>query len=310
MRPFTNLLVPTDFSPTSEHAAEYAVRLVEGLGADVLLLHVFSFPHDWYYWEVPELDALRDAVEARAQAKLRALAERLTRPGVSIRTDLVISTNVTGAILSAAEREHPDLIVVGMTGWTGERPALGSIAGQVMRRSDRPVLMVSRDAAGWGKRPHVLVPLDLSEASGAALRAALALTSVRDGQVAVVHVVPALPFQSEYLGDEPVEAEDLPNRSQRLRAVERFVQAEAGPDAQIDVHLAEGDVVDETAGCAERERADLVVLGISDQDRVHKAERLALTISCPVVAVPAPTPTIAGLATGSTAPTHGAEVTP
>lgn len=283
---FRRILVPTDFSPPAKRAADYAVRLAEGLGAELVLVHVFAFPYDWYYWEEPELDALRHTVEASAERKLRALAARLARPGVAVRTHLALHSNVRQAIQEAAEEEQADLIVMGTKGWTGERPELGSVAEQVTRYSPRPVLMVDRDAATRSVHPRVLVPVDLSDTAAAALKLGVALAAALDGRVDVVHVLPDLPFQAEFLGDEPVDADEPLSSEQRAREVEEFLREQGGSDAPAEVYLAEGDMVEETARYAIREQADLVVLGISGQDRMHKAERLALAAPCPVLAVP------------------------
>ena len=38
------IIVPTDFSPAADNAAEYAAKLAQRLNASVLLLHVYQLP--------------------------------------------------------------------------------------------------------------------------------------------------------------------------------------------------------------------------------------------------------------------------
>ena len=96
---------------------------------------------------------------------------------------------------------------------------------------------------------------------------------------------------------------DGPDLSHARLQLERFHEVHAGSGEGIEIHFAEGDVVEEAARYAESERADLVVLGLSERDHLHKAERLALAAPCPVLAVPTPV-----TSPSSTAPEAAKEV--
>lgn len=135
-----NILVPTDFSPCSEQALDYALELAEKLGANVQLLHVIGIPS----YGVPELGVgitatMMDNLIADNQAALDELAR--TRKGIG--QTLVRAGDARDVILQTAEELEADLIVMGTHGRRGlSRALLGSVAEMIVRTSPVPVLTV------------------------------------------------------------------------------------------------------------------------------------------------------------------------
>ncbi len=135
------ILSPVDFSDPSTAAVRTAETLAHKTGAELVLLHVL----DDLTFTVPQgrLDSPRLIREYQIamEAKLADLASTL-------RTDVVVSTQTAHgvaaqAILDAAEREHPDLVVMGTHGRTSlGRFFLGSVAERVLRSARMPVLTV------------------------------------------------------------------------------------------------------------------------------------------------------------------------
>lgn len=136
MLSFHTILHPTDFSEPSEHALSLAAALARDHGARLVLLHVVPPPAvlggdalvlpppDTHDEEKRRLDRL--AVPAGLPAE-RRLAEG--DPAVEI--------------LRLAKECNADLIVLGTHGRTGLRRLLmGSVAEQIVRWSDCPVLTV------------------------------------------------------------------------------------------------------------------------------------------------------------------------
>jgi nucleotide-binding universal stress UspA family protein len=132
-----NILVPTDFSGTSEAALHYAAEIALTLGARLYLMHVpgrtgehfeANFPHGQF--------------EAAARKGLSSLLtteniERL-RPEYAVR----IGTPAE-EIVRYADLCDIDLIIMGTHGRTGIAHALmGSVAEQVLRIAPCPVLLV------------------------------------------------------------------------------------------------------------------------------------------------------------------------
>ena len=140
---FRRIVVPTDFSPRSENAVNYAVELAQRLGARLTLLHVTPEPSalDYTMAGVP----IWDWEEARAQAE-KQLAEEVARirpvhpeVGSLLRTGLFCREE----ILKAAEQMPADLLVLTTHGYTGWKHLLfGSDAEKILERASCPILIV------------------------------------------------------------------------------------------------------------------------------------------------------------------------
>jgi nucleotide-binding universal stress UspA family protein len=280
----TRLLVPTDLSAAAEPAADLAVRLAVREHAEVVLLHVFAFRHDWYYLPAPSLDGLRQGVEHAAADQLRQLAERKRRAGVAIRTKLVRRCDVTGAILDEAAAEGAGLIVMGTRGWTAADGQIGSVAAQVTQRAACPVLAVPK-AAGVGDAAaplfrRIVVPTDLSPASDGALRGGHALATRFGAPFVVVHVVGDELFEATTWGDEPVDA-SVPCLGEEIQwCVEHAVARALGVPACVELRAASAPA---QGILGEVEAGDLLVL--APHTGLHVVDRVLAGAPCPVLIV-------------------------
>jgi nucleotide-binding universal stress UspA family protein len=130
------VLFPTDFSPASEAALDYAVSLSRDANAKLLLLHVAE-PVPVYgdvpYYGVSEQD--KAALEQRLHA-------------VSVDSRLRVERRLVAGypdeqILAQAAKDQVGMIVMGTHGRTGMmRLVMGSVAERVMRGAICPVLAV------------------------------------------------------------------------------------------------------------------------------------------------------------------------
>lgn len=143
MSPIKSILVPVDFSETSNHALDYAIDLASQLGARVTVMHAYELPI--YGFPDGALVAGAEAatrISGVAQAALdEAVAKRQGR-GVPLTSELRMGPPAEEVHSTAAEL-HADLIVVGTHGRKGlARALLGSVAESVIRTATRPVVAV------------------------------------------------------------------------------------------------------------------------------------------------------------------------
>lgn len=143
---FKNILLATDGSPASTHAAQLAVELARIHGARLTALYVVD---PYPYLGVGETNPLgfqaymSAAYEHAAQAhgKVAAMCAQDGKP-VELQLRRAEDMHASDGILLAAKEEGADLIVLGSHGRTGiRRLMLGSIAAKVVGQSPVPVLV-------------------------------------------------------------------------------------------------------------------------------------------------------------------------
>jgi nucleotide-binding universal stress UspA family protein len=144
------ILVPTDFSPNSEKALNYALRLAQIGQGRLLLLHVFEVPEfsallpEASSWQLDyqEIKKTFDSAIQRAKEKLTELARRVTQEKIKVKAKVCQGTSYE-EIVKVAQEEEVDLIVITTHGYTGLKHfLLGSTAERVVRVAPCPVLVV------------------------------------------------------------------------------------------------------------------------------------------------------------------------
>ncbi len=175
---FKKILVPLDGSIRAEQAIPVAARLARFSGGTVVLLRVVS-PHAEFlpYPAEPRLiDAMIDADLDEARNYLDGISRVSSL--VDVHTETVTTFGeVTTVILSEAETQQSDLLVICSHGYTGmKRWVLGSIAEKVVHYAAVPVLLLREGGPALVGTPpraegplRALIPLDGSARAKAAL---------------------------------------------------------------------------------------------------------------------------------------------
>ena len=137
------LLVAVDGSPPSGRALELAARLVQGRqGARLVLVHcVPGMSGDLFVGPDAVYRYLEES-ERLGRSILDAATRRLGEPRPPVET--VLRRGEPGReIVAEAERQRPDLVVVGRRGLGRVTSALlGSVSGYVLEHWRGPVLVV------------------------------------------------------------------------------------------------------------------------------------------------------------------------
>lgn len=183
------VVMATDFSSLSETAAAYALELANQGDLEAHLVTV---------------DETKERSAAALESKLEAVAEGLrehwahvTEAGspsdstLRITQEILYDRGPANAILSYAEAQEADLIAMGTRGHRGVRRAfLGSVASEVIREAPCPVLTV-REAEDTkpAAAKHIMVPVDFSDPSKAAVRYAAGLADRLDAKMTLVYVM-------------------------------------------------------------------------------------------------------------------------
>jgi nucleotide-binding universal stress UspA family protein len=187
---FDRVLIPLDGSRLAESVLPAAQVLAHRFQSTVTLLHVIE--------RRPPADVHGEhhlASVSEAEAYLQAIAAA-TFPDLQINFHVhgPDAGDVAAIIANHAEEFGIDIVVLCTHGSGGARELFyGSVAQQVLGRGQVPVLLIRPEGVGQAFTcARLLVPLDGSPSSEAALPAAEALASAFGGHLHLLTVVPTL----------------------------------------------------------------------------------------------------------------------
>jgi nucleotide-binding universal stress UspA family protein len=188
---FRHLLVPLDGSHLAQAALGPAAALARRMGARVTLLHVLERAAPETVHGERHLTRPEDA-----GAYLQGVARGLEAQGVRVDTAVANEMeDIARTIASRAVGLGADLVVLCTHGAGGLRGLLfGRVAQQVLASGTVPVLLIHPDAT---ERPpfacrRLLVPLDGTRPSEAALPVAVAIARAFDADAVLAQVVPTV----------------------------------------------------------------------------------------------------------------------
>jgi nucleotide-binding universal stress UspA family protein len=139
---FRHVLVPVDFSSSSDEALEVAVGVAIRNGAAITLVHACAVPVYGYPGMAGKGLDILSAVEKAAKEQLDEVLARL-RTRVPTAQAMLRVGEPDQEILRAIDETRADLVVMGTHGRRGFRHAfLGSVAERTVRQSPVPVLTV------------------------------------------------------------------------------------------------------------------------------------------------------------------------
>ena len=146
---FEKILVAIDGSTHSERAAAAGIEMARLYGGVVTVLYVIDKSKEYaplgdLLSKVVEdpFAAMWDMLKKQGEEAIKRVEEMAKTAGVSVVREIV-EGYPADTIISVAEKENMNLIVVGYIGATGlERFLLGSVADKVVRNSKVPVLVV------------------------------------------------------------------------------------------------------------------------------------------------------------------------
>jgi nucleotide-binding universal stress UspA family protein len=149
MAELKKILVPTDFSEHSEHAAAYAVELARQYGSnEIHCIHVSDIPADLlatsaYYMTGPS-EQFVEQVREEGRKGLDAFVKKNFKD-VPVKAVFLEGRPFVEIIRYARENEI-DLIVISTHGRSGLKHALfGNVAEKVVRKAPCPVLVVKQE---------------------------------------------------------------------------------------------------------------------------------------------------------------------
>jgi len=281
-----NIIVATDFSPTSKSALRYATVIARHYRSSIFLVHAIE-PKTYAFSQPETMDRTVDQLIKNAKQQMHD--EAALFPDLELQQCIQQGTAVE-AVQRMVILINIDLVVVGTRGTEGfGKLVLGSTAEQIFRQVRCPVLTVGPDVRGQDSIPelsHILLPADLLSDESRAVEYATSLTMQYKAHLTLLHVM---------IGTEPPLTEDKEAVIEPYRRRLEQLTATSSDLFYPPEYLVEfgQDAVTPILRVAKEQATDLIVLTVRRAEPwtshlADKAYRIVAESPCPVLTIPEP----------------------
>ena len=268
------ILCPTDLSPYSANAARYALALACAHDAELILLYC--------------TDSLTGKEELTDW-----LTKHIELSESRCRLAIASPDHVDDSIMTQAQAECVDLIVMRSRRRPHRAALLGSTAESVCRSAPCPVLVMHSDERELVKDDlrvdlkRVLVAYDFSDYAEVALKYGLSIAQEHQAEVHLLHVLPPRSLNEPEIAWYPLKGESAYHTA-ALR-LQRVVPAEVHLWCSVKTAVSEGQPYREILNYAEKNAIDLISVGAHGAEFGMRAlfgsnvDRVLRQAPCPVL---------------------------
>ena len=147
---YKKIMIATDGSDCSRLAIDKGIELARLSGGTVYAVHViptaylFPIDGDYFMGMNPYWESIHEALKNQGQKALDYIKDLGGVKGINVESTL-LEGNPSEELIQYADREKMDIIIIGTLGKTGlNRMLIGSVAGNVVRHSRVPVMIVRK----------------------------------------------------------------------------------------------------------------------------------------------------------------------
>ena len=228
------LLVPTDFSPTSEKAFRIALDIAIKSNGKIILFHAYTPVERTSSVALDKRSAdSNKQTENDLGKRLERFKKKVMANGMDVPVSIVLGHNpIIKNMLGFAKDNYIDLIVMGTQGASGLRKTIiGSTAGRVMEISDIPVLLVP-EKYELKALEQIVFATNYQKTDKKALMLVVAMAKLYNADVTVLH------FLSIYTAEAEKEKNDFDTYAFSLQRIFN--------ESKMKFHLLETSSVIET----------------------------------------------------------------
>lgn len=278
MTNITRILCPTELSPYSGNAVRYAAAMARAHDAELIVLHCT----DSSVGEEELRHSMREYVDP-SQPRCRFLVTR--------------ADHVDEQIMTTAQTERVDLIVMRSRRRRHRAALLGSTAESVSRTAPCPVLVLHNDGREFVsdelKVKRVLVAYDFSDYSELALKYGVSIAQENQAELHLLHVLPPRSVNDPEIAWYPVQSGESAYHT-AARRLQKAVPPEVHLWCNVTTAVSEGQAYREILDYAEQNEIDLISVGAhgagfgmralfgSNVDRVLRQARCPVLVARPL----------------------------
>ena len=292
---FKSILLATDFSNASEKAFNYAIATARLHGSKIYLVHALR-PE--FTSVVPEPPS--DWVRHEAEREMEALANRSELKPIVYET--VLRTGSIWSVISdVIWQRNIDLVLLGTHGRGGlKKLVLGSVAEEVVRRVDCPVITVGPhidvSLSTAGEFHRILYATDFHPASAKALEYALLLANQSRAKLILLHLMPpaVLPGPGvTFYNEKAVDEWQATVRASTTHTLEELLPVSIKLWSEPEYVVGFDFVAEGILKAAIEQKTDLIIMGanrsVSAKLSAHALKAVSYEVicrsKCPVLTV-------------------------
>ncbi len=158
------ILIPVDFTETSELAITEAITIANAVDAEIYILHVVEY-NEYYFSVVPETQVMLPpliSLEKAVKTKMEGMSEKIKKKSGLSPKVFVTTGQVHSEVIDFSKKKKIDLIIMGTHGASGFREVfIGSNAQHIVTLSSVPVITM-RMKKSKAEFRNILIPIDSS----------------------------------------------------------------------------------------------------------------------------------------------------
>jgi len=260
MKILKNILLAVDFSSSSDNLVKNAIDVGKIFESGIILIHVLP--------RGIKNDKVASLVKSAAESKLKNYHDEIVKEGIEAESLLKYGKHFD-EIINTANEKGVNLIMIG----AGEKQKketikLGTTAEKLVRRSDKPVLVV-KQKSDLKNVKRILCPVDFSEESKLALNNAINIARRYNSKLCILSV--SEPNNLTYKGLNINWKEiDESNRVELKRKLDNFLNDFNLIDLNWQSIVKTGDPAKIILKTIKKKGTDLLLMGSSGKSSIFR----------------------------------------